>query len=436
MHSTRSTGAPAAAFLLIPPAAFAEKHRLSRNMAPAGAKKRVLLIGGQFTGNFCARELKKQFYVTVVDCKEYFEYTPGVLRAFVRPAHLDSLTFTLQPVFERKMGVKFIWGEVKELNGDKKTASVKTMFSNNMDEIGFDYCIICSGCNFGPFKPMGESLWFPTVHEEARGHSDWKHIDERYLEGRRRHVLEDRTNNQKGGPEEYQKLHDLNKKQSTVLVVGAGFIGVVVCFSGIGFSHRILGLVAREGREVIQALSAAVSFLALFLYILLDIGKAPKKVWLPYAFVSFACVLALSISMSLDYSWASPFLCLQSSFVILGYMRSLVSTKDFFTATALSFSICGSVMLAIWIGVHFDLFTSEFDIFYAAKIPGSVEGPPRENRRNVELTSYLSRDLDLAFDYSSHCMSTNSSAYEQTVREALGAACGILNDVVQMQPLG
>ena len=40
--------------------------------------RRVLLIGGQFAGNFCARELKKQFYVTVVDCKEYFEYTPGV----------------------------------------------------------------------------------------------------------------------------------------------------------------------------------------------------------------------------------------------------------------------------------------------------------------------------------------------------------------------
>ena len=26
--------------------------------------------------------------------------------------------------------------------------------------------------------------------------------------------------------QEYQKLHDLNKKKSTVLVVGAGFIGV------------------------------------------------------------------------------------------------------------------------------------------------------------------------------------------------------------------
>jgi len=178
-------------------------------------KPRVLLIGGQFTGNFCARDLKKHFHVTVVDAKEYFEYTPGVLRAYVKPCHLDSLTFTLQPVLERSMGVKFIWGEVKSLDGDRKTATIKPIFSSTTDEISFDYCIICAGCNFGPFKPMGESLWFPTIHEEARKVSDWPHIDERFIEGRRRHVLE-----------EYHKLHDLNKKKAAVLVVGAGFIGV------------------------------------------------------------------------------------------------------------------------------------------------------------------------------------------------------------------
>jgi len=178
-------------------------------------KSSVLIIGGQFSGTFCARDLKKQFNVTVVDAKEYFEYTPGVLRAFVKPCHLDALTFTLQPVLERKMGVKFLWGEVKKLDGPKKTATVKTMYANTADEIAFDYCIICAGCNFGPFKPMGESLWFPTVHEEARKVSDWPHIDERYIEGRRRHVLE-----------EYHKISDLNKQAATVLVVGAGFIGV------------------------------------------------------------------------------------------------------------------------------------------------------------------------------------------------------------------
>jgi NADH dehydrogenase FAD-containing subunit len=179
------------------------------------SKPKCLIIGGQFSGNFSARDLKKKFYVTVVDAKEYFEYTPGVLRAYVKPCHLDALTFTLQPVLERSIGVKFIWGEVKELNGERKVATIKPMFANSTDEVSFDYCIICSGCNFGPFKEQGESLWFPTVHEIGRAVSEWPHIDERFIEGRRRHVLE-----------EFHKLSDLNKKKSTLLVVGAGFIGV------------------------------------------------------------------------------------------------------------------------------------------------------------------------------------------------------------------
>jgi len=29
----------------------------------------------------------------------------------VKPAHFDSLSFTLQPVIERSMGIKFIWGK-------------------------------------------------------------------------------------------------------------------------------------------------------------------------------------------------------------------------------------------------------------------------------------------------------------------------------------
>eukprot|EP00428_Durinskia_dybowskii_P025811 CAMPEP_0170232054 /NCGR_PEP_ID=MMETSP0116_2-20130129/15766_1 /TAXON_ID=400756 /ORGANISM="Durinskia baltica, Strain CSIRO CS-38" /LENGTH=392 /DNA_ID=CAMNT_0010482835 /DNA_START=77 /DNA_END=1252 /DNA_ORIENTATION=- len=181
-------------------------------MAP---KPRALIIGGQFSGTFCARDLKHHFHVTIIDCKEYFEYTPGILRAYVKPCHLDALTFTLEPVIERSMGVKFIWGEVKKLDGVNKCALIKPIFTDSTEEVGFDYCIICSGCNFGPFKPMGESLWFPTVHEEEMKVSDWPHIDERFIEGRRRHVLE-----------EYHRLIDLNKKKANILIVGAGFIGV------------------------------------------------------------------------------------------------------------------------------------------------------------------------------------------------------------------
>jgi NADH dehydrogenase FAD-containing subunit len=180
-------------------------------------KKNVLIIGGQFSGLFCARDLKKHFYVTVVDAKEFFEYTPGILRAYVKPAHFDSLSFTLQPVIERSMGVKFVWGEVLSLDGQNEVAAVQPIYNKegDIDYLSFSFCIICSGCNFNPFSPIGESLWFPTVHAANRPKSDWAHIDERFYEGRRRHILE-----------EYHRVAGLAQKEATIMIAGAGFIGV------------------------------------------------------------------------------------------------------------------------------------------------------------------------------------------------------------------
>mmetsp|Transcript_15880 Transcript_15880/g.18506 ORF Transcript_15880/g.18506 Transcript_15880/m.18506 type:complete len:90 (-) Transcript_15880:3-272(-) len=86
------------------------------------SQRRVLIIGGSFSGLAAGRDLGSHYLVTIIDAKEYFEYTPGVLRAYVKPKHLDALTFTLQPVIETRMACKYIWGEVKELNGEQKTA--------------------------------------------------------------------------------------------------------------------------------------------------------------------------------------------------------------------------------------------------------------------------------------------------------------------------
>jgi len=178
------------------------------------AQRRVLVIGGGFAGLAIGRDMRDEFLVTIVDAKEFFEYTPGVLRAYVKPEHLNHLTFTLQPVIEDKMGCKFVWGEILDLKGPERIATYKPMFGVE-ETIDFDFCIIASGCNFNPMHKMGESLWFPTVHQTARPHSAWEHIDERFMEGRRRHILE-----------EFHAIEELNKKSATCLIVGAGFIGV------------------------------------------------------------------------------------------------------------------------------------------------------------------------------------------------------------------
>lgn len=78
---------------------------------------------------------------------------------------------------------------------------------------------------------FGESLWFPTVHRSGRSASAWQHIDERFLEGRRRHILE-----------EYHKLGKLHSQQggAEILIVGAGFIGVEWATEiGYYFSEKI-----------------------------------------------------------------------------------------------------------------------------------------------------------------------------------------------------
>ena len=125
-------------------------------------QRRVLIIGGSFAGLCCGRCMADDFLVTIVVCKESFEYTPDVLRAFVVPKHLDVLTFTLYPVIEKRMDCKLNRGEVTELNGQDRTNTIKPMFVDKPVKVDLDYCIVAAGCNFGVFHQWGESLWFPT----------------------------------------------------------------------------------------------------------------------------------------------------------------------------------------------------------------------------------------------------------------------------------
>jgi len=77
---------------------FHASNSLAKFLMPE--KRRVLVVGAGFSGLLAARDLADDFDVTVVDAKEYFEYTPGVLRAFVHPEHFDALSFTYQSVPE------------------------------------------------------------------------------------------------------------------------------------------------------------------------------------------------------------------------------------------------------------------------------------------------------------------------------------------------
>lgn len=100
--------------------------------------KRVVIIGGGFTGSRAAIILEKQFKVTLIDEKEYFEFTPSVLRLIAEPQYFKKIRVRHKDYLKKSDIIK---GKVIEI--DKKR--VKT--SNK--SINYDYLIIASGSHYG-----------------------------------------------------------------------------------------------------------------------------------------------------------------------------------------------------------------------------------------------------------------------------------------------
>ena len=182
-------------------------------VSSSSQKRHVLVLGAGLAGLAAVRELRRDFYVTVVDAKEYFEFTSGILRAYVKPEHWETLVFPYQEVLEDRLKVTFKCGEVVALHSDLHCAEVRMIWGEELEEIEFHFCLIAAGCNFNQLSRFGISPWFPVIHERARD-GKWD-LDERFLESRRRSILR-----------EHQQLVDLHARKASILVVGAGYQAV------------------------------------------------------------------------------------------------------------------------------------------------------------------------------------------------------------------
>jgi len=104
--------------------------------------KKVVIIGGGFAGAYSAINLENHFDITLIDTKDYFEFTPGVLRCIVEPEHAEKIQ-SLHKNYLKKS--KIVVGKVIDIR-DRKVITYK-------DKIPFDYLIICSGSSYNaPFK--------------------------------------------------------------------------------------------------------------------------------------------------------------------------------------------------------------------------------------------------------------------------------------------
>ena len=73
--------------------------------------KRVVIVGGGSAGVFCAERLRHLFDVTVIEPKNYYEFSPGMHRGLISPFHHHHpLTFKYTDVLEEKLGVEYVQG--------------------------------------------------------------------------------------------------------------------------------------------------------------------------------------------------------------------------------------------------------------------------------------------------------------------------------------
>ena len=104
-----------------------------------------MIIGGGFAGATSARILENEFDVTLIDSKNYFEFTPGVLQAIVEPEHLKRIQSPHKNYLKK---AKVVVGMVKELCLDYVKVNNKKIY--------FDYALLCTGSRYSPpFKEFG-----------------------------------------------------------------------------------------------------------------------------------------------------------------------------------------------------------------------------------------------------------------------------------------
>lgn len=233
-------------------------HNFARSLLPAPLRyclprtvKRVVVIGGGPTGLFCADRLRHHFEVTVVDWKEYFEFTPGILRATVHPPHLASITFDYREVLERTLGVGFVLGKASCIDvstgvGTSPGGTVTVEAPGGPSKLHFDYCIVAVGVCNDVWKPRTASELASSLAAagasgtlaSAAAATPELH-DERTLDARRSTL---------------RRLRERVAAARGAVVVGAGLVGVELAAELAHFFPRLEVTLVDGAAEVLPQL--------------------------------------------------------------------------------------------------------------------------------------------------------------------------------------
>ncbi|EGG15758.1 putative apoptosis inducing factor [Cavenderia fasciculata] len=112
------------------------------NRVPVEDRKRVVIVGGGFSGSMVAQKLENDFQVTLIDTKDYFEFTPSILRTIVEPQHIKSIQ-VLHSHYLKHTNV---------IQKECRAVGAREVILDDRS-VPFDYLVINSGSSYNsPFK--------------------------------------------------------------------------------------------------------------------------------------------------------------------------------------------------------------------------------------------------------------------------------------------
>lgn len=109
-------------------------------------KKRVVIVGGGYAGTSIAKDLEWDFDVTLIDSKDYFEFTPSKLKTLIDPSHIYKIQMRHDQYL---IYTQIVMDWVYKVNIDHVVTANKN--------IPFDYLVICTGarCHEAKFPSIG-----------------------------------------------------------------------------------------------------------------------------------------------------------------------------------------------------------------------------------------------------------------------------------------
>lgn len=105
-------------------------------------QKRVIIVGGGFAGTYVARKLQNHYGVTLIDSKDYFEFTPSVLRTIVEPQNAEKIQAQHSAYLQKAVVIKeYVTG----ITPKEVITPTRNFY--------YDYLVICTGSSYNaPIK--------------------------------------------------------------------------------------------------------------------------------------------------------------------------------------------------------------------------------------------------------------------------------------------